>query len=470
VKAGWYQDQPTSNVSITSPDTDPGLLSPTPVPVVANWFDNLENKLTKNINKEEKNEGDLRTSIRAATSDLDEILDELIVADLELGLKQSTAESKNKLFLTDDADNVSVRSDVTVIEKAPEVQVDDSSLRAVPQSPKEIRKKFQTASSFEKDFVKSSDIELSQEFKQGIKGKVKASKENFLKQISSDQNQNTNVEKRTQQTKSELQQIKLHRAASRDNIEECRHDIDNSLKQEKLMELEAVKRSRSKSRVRDDQIEQEFIQNSYLQEKRERDMELMLIANRKVNMSWEPQIIRVKQEKVEEKVDEQSSLMIQEMEDVGEDSFDDREDVDDMSDLERSQLIWNERAEELKQMANMRPKSPWRSQQESDSCPEIKNKIRTTAAAWRDREKSASRDRDSPSVSYDKQMMKDVPTRRIGSLFNKDPDYWNLNDNVDDLPEPPSSPTPPTPVRQSSRGKIEEYARDSNKASQWGNC
>ena len=67
-------------------------------------------------------------------------------------------------------------------------------------------------------------------------------------------------------------------------------------------------------------------------------------------------------------------------------------------------------------------------------------------------------------------MIKDVPTRRIGSLFNKDPDYWNLNDNVDDLPEPPSSPTPPTPVRQSSRGKIEEYARDSIKASQWGNC
>ena len=79
-------------------------------------------------------------------------------------------------------------------------------------------------------------------------------------------------------------------------------------------------------------------------------------------------------------------------------------------------------------------------------------KVRTTAAAWRERETSCSRDRDrtqSPAV----------PTRRIGSLFNRDPDYWNLNlDNTEELPHPPQSP--PAPARQSSRGKMEEYSRD----------
>merc|ERR1719225_194762 len=62
--------------------------------------------------------------------------------------------------------------------------------------------------------------------------------------------------------------------------EESKADI---LKQEKMRELEAVKRSRSKSRAKDD----ESLQNSYLQEKRERELELQQLTNRNTNMSWE---------------------------------------------------------------------------------------------------------------------------------------------------------------------------------------
>ena len=60
-----------------------------------------------------------------------------------------------------------------------------------------------------------------------------------------------------------------------------------SIRNEKLMELEAVKRSRSKSRARDE-IE-DLVQNSYSQEKRERELELMQLANRNANMTWQPE-------------------------------------------------------------------------------------------------------------------------------------------------------------------------------------
>ena len=499
VKAGWYSSssdnhheesstENTSNVSMgPAPDEVTGVLSPTktgktPVPVVANWFDNLENKFNNNKSKSEK-----PTSIEAAASDLDEILDELIVADLEIGQKQRP-ESRQKIFMTDDADNMSVRSDVTVIEKKPEAAAEDqkeASLLAVPQSPKEIRKKFQTAaSSFEKSFTKSSEIEMSHEFKEGIKGKVKASKENFLKQMSS--HQSLNLAENRSSTNNELQQIKLHRVASQGKIDPAEQDrsVDMMARQEKLAELEAVKRSRSKSRVRDE-TEDEVVQNSYTQEKREREMELIQLANRNANMTWDPLPVdhHHEGERQREEIVADRSLEIEELMDDQSINFSDghyeaewdklqqaNENINtEMSDLELSQQIWNERAEELRQMANIRPKSPWKSQEaEVDS----KSKIRSTAAAWREREKSASRDRESPAAG---QFTKDiVPTRRIGSLFNRDPDYWNLNDSIDDLPEPPPdmapSPTPPTPVRQSSRGKIEEYSRDNARASPWRRC
>merc|ERR1719244_765475 len=121
----------------------------------------------------------------------------------------------------------------------------------------------------------------------------------------------------------------------------------------------------------------------------------------------------------------------------------------------------------------MRSKSPW--QQESNDSPakeknlefdspEIKGKVRNTAAAWKEREKSSSRDKE---YKTDKDTTtKEIPTRRIGSLFKKDSDYWNLNEanTTDEFPEPPSeaeiaqvSHNPPPPLRQSSKGKIEEY-------------
>jgi len=199
--------------------------------------------------------------------------------------------------------------------------------------------------------------------------------------------------------------------------------------------------------------------------KEERRKELEELSNRKIEIDWEHSnkecIIK------EETAKEVSELS--------------KRRTDANSEIEKSEQIWNERAEELKQISNMRSKSPW--QQEGGEsliieknvefeAPELKGKVRNTAAAWKEREKSASRDKD---TKYEKDViLKDIPTRRIGSLFKRDSDYWNLNEPTDDFPEPPSeaeiaqvSHNPPPPLRQSSKGKIEEYNRDPNWNAPW---
>ena len=495
VRAGWFDEMAPPSPASPAPqppaplDTAPPPPSPpklngkTPVPIVANWFENLEAKFSskpKPARNEAERSENVGGTIQAATSDLDDILDELIIADMELksNENQGRCDSAQKIFLTDDADNMSIKSDVTVIENQNVIPQDDDqslqSLQNVPQSPKEIRKKFQSASSFEKSFTKSSDIELSKEFKAGVKGKVSETRENFLRQITQTQNCKALDNKCTSD---ELQQLKLQRAMSQGKL-----DTAENTKPDKHLDFEpeVVNRStRAKSRTADEP--EDIVQSSYCQEKRERELELLQLANRNTNMSWQPEVpepelrndtnrfiecFDASEDRAYLLQEENSQMWMKDEEEMDEDDAD-------LTDVELSQQIWNERAEELRQIAQLRPKSPWRPQSRNSPGP---GKLRNTAAAaWRDRgQKSASRDRDSPAqlrgngLAASAGQKTPTPTRRIGSLFNRDPDYWNLNDDVADsaaeFPEPPSgelvslSPTPPTPQRQSSRGKIEEYA------------
>ena len=442
VKNAWFDElensTATSTVSNNQPPS-PTKTNPTPLPVVANWFENLESKLTKS--KQVKKEIQT-TNIDVVTTDLDELFDELIVDSPEG--KEHPPVSPAKIFMTDDADNCSIRSEAaTVIETQvqpqpqPQPQSEPASVLVVPQSPSEIRKKFQQGSSFEKGFTKSSELEFSREFKEGIRGKVKESRDNFLRQVTGQ----TRPAERLQPATEELQQIKLQRAASQ--TEERESKAIDVKQQEKLQELEAVKRSRSKSRHRDERSgEEDVVQNSYTLEKRERELELQQLTGRNTNMSWQP-------ENREETLREERSRELAEItaraQERTESPRANLQPLENLSELELSQMIWNERAEELKMMSQMRPRSP-----------EVRGKVRSTAAAWKEREKSSSRDGERESHSPS------LPTRRIGSLFNRDPDYWNLNDTTD-LPEPPrevSTRSPPTPRRQSSKGKMEEYARE----------
>merc|ERR1712123_113066 len=269
VKQGWFDEMEhlstTSNSSYAIPE---GVLSPTgtgktPLPVVANWFDALEAKMTKPKpekpvrNEQVENKPNVvvvneKVCPDKTTSLLNEILDGLVIDESALELTESSGETGTmkrkqaehaKSFISDDVDNRSVKSDASVI--------------VVPQSPREIRKKFQAASSFERSFTKSSDLELSKEFKEGMRGKVRESRDNFLRQAT--------VDAQAKESATKQEEIKLHRALSLNKLDQDESKAD-LLKQEKLKELDAVKRSRSKSKAKDD----ESVQNSYLLEKRER--------------------------------------------------------------------------------------------------------------------------------------------------------------------------------------------------------
>merc|ERR1711892_1457649 len=565
VKQGWFDEMEhlstTSNSSYAIPD---GVLSPTgtgktPLPVVANWFDALEAKMTKPKpekpvrNEQVENKPNVvvvneKVCPDKTTSLLNEILDELVIDESALELTESSGETGTmkrkqaehaKSFISDDVDNRSVQSDATVIEIKDSEK--EESVIVVPQSPREIRKKFQAASSFERSFTKSSDLELSKEFKEGMRGKVKESRDNFLRQATVDAQAKESATK-----EGEMEEIKLHRALSLNKLDQDESKAD-LLKQEKLKELDAVKRSRSKSRAKDD----ESVQNSYLLEKREREIELLQLANGSTNMSWESEnrelhlreernkelaelvnrtvdvesenevrrkdqilkdernrelalLANRKVENIEITSEDKTSLLKEERQKELEELSNRKVDIDytqlnkesvlkeerakelyEISnrttdtefDMEKSEQIWNERAEELKQISSMRSKSPWQQEARNSptmeknipmDSPELKGKVRNTAAAWKEREKESKIDKD-PSL-------KDMPTRRIGSLFKRDSDYWNLNEPTDDFPEPPPeaeiaqvqvSTNPPPPLRQSSKGKIEEYTRDPNWNAPW---
>merc|ERR1719219_2698639 len=216
--------------------------------------------------------------------------------------------------------------------------------------------------------------------------------------------------------------------------------------QEKLRELEAVARSRSKSRQRDyteqEEDDGDLVQNSYLQEKREREQELVQLAARNTSLAWQPDTREVTSTR-EERNRELAEVAAREKLAVAQyENSQSSQPPSELSDLELSQQIWAERAEELRQISQL---TQVRSKSRQDCSSPGPGKVRTTAAAWRDRGGSQS-----PAVPA----VPAVPTRRIGSLFNRDPDYWNLNDSSEELPEPPRSPpcpqSPPAPTRQSS--------------------
>jgi len=151
----------TSNSSYAIPE---GVLSPTgtgktPLPVVANWFDALEAKMTKPKpekpvrNEQVENKPNVvvvneKVCPDKTTSLLNEILDELVIDESALELTESSGETGTmkrkqaehaKSFISDDVDNRSVKSDATVIEIKDNEK--EESVIVVPQSPREIRKK-----------------------------------------------------------------------------------------------------------------------------------------------------------------------------------------------------------------------------------------------------------------------------------------------------------------------------------------
>ena len=132
--------------------------------------------------------------------------------------------------------------------------------------------------------------------------------------------------------------------------------------------------------------------------------------------------------------------------------------LDDQHEISREEILRQKRKEELRQIARIRninskeEETLGRGQKVKTPEPEvsedIKGRVKETAAIWQTRdkrEKSESQERCTPT-----------PSRRIGSMFRREPEYWAEDE---DLPAPPPEDVsnPPPPPRQSSRGKVEEY-------------
>jgi len=333
--------------------------------------------------------------------DLDDMLDELITA--EINIDEPATEMKN-----DTIKNViyAEKPVTTEIFPAPLPVSESSSVLVVPESPKDIRRKFEAANSFNKKITKSSDMELSEEFKEGVRGKVKESRSNFMRQVAQ-HSQSIDFESK----KEEPTHLKFKNAQNFFKTDENKIPVE-AFKQEKNQELEAVKRSRSMPRNDEEDEDHRF--NAYSQEKQERLLELQQLQNKKNIQNTTGVFLTEVEQKPEVCANESADEM------------------------EISQQIWNERAEELRQISNLRPKSPWRD-----------NKL--------------AAEKGSPA--------KEIPTRRIGNLFKRNPDYWNLSgDDYLDSNDDTMAPTPPTPLRQSSKDKMEEYARDFQINDSWRKC
>lgn len=406
----------------------------------------------------------------------------------------------------------------------------------VPQSPAEIRKKFQQQDSFEKSFQRSSEFELSKEFRAGVKGKVRESKESFLKKSNSGK-----IFEGKELRDLELESIKLHRSDSR-NFEDFDQPTFMDTKQEKYCELEDIKRARTRH-----QENSVTAQAAYSNEKLVRQTELASLSNRKLdvedaylfsptelkeialreareneladlarhrNMSEtednstllrerqlkadrlrelaevanrkpEPENISssaLKEQKIKETRKNELCELSQRQSGEETNSFSvaiekerrlkeersielmalaDRKLDIELVTTSRAEQLRQERCEELKEIARLRgtslsqDASGTEEDREAETgtpelgTEEMRGRVRSTAAIWQERERSAGREGERSTCT--------TPTRRIGSMFKRDPDYWGREEE-EELPAPPSElVNPPPPPRQSSKGKVKEY-------------
>lgn len=368
-------------------------------------------------------------------------------------------------------------------------QFENPCIITVPQSPSEIRKKFQQQASFEKSFQKSADFELSEEFRAGVKGKVRESKESFLKKSNSDK-----LLAAKEKREIELEALKLHRSDSR-NFDEPIVDKSEVIRQEKMRELEDVKRSRTRQKMQDEATEEEE-SAAMCQDKLDRQSELASLSNRKLDIEdaflfspTELREIQLREERERELqnlsrrhvAEESVTISTQrewearaernrELQALADRSLD-----IDRNTPSRAEILRQERSEELREIARLRSGSFSNSadvtEEETDrpgsevEDDDVRGRVRGTKAMWQQREQSGSREGRSACAT---------PTRRIGSMFNRDPEYWG---DVEDLPAPPSElvnpvypesdNNPPPPPRESSKGKVEEYRHWTNN---WGSA
>jgi len=517
VRHGWFADQPnqpsasnTSSTPVTSKDEplSPKQKDQPPIPVIANWFNKLEEVINKENEKdrdtnptessENKNDEQIEkvmietNSCELATKDmLNEMFDSLVneyntMEILEGGGETETMKRKKSDNKTAESElleeQISETKEVKQETSHNEVKQDIEQIDIIPptpQTPKEIRKLFQEPANFNKEIVKCDDLT---EFREGVKGKVKESRESFLKQSASE----SVYQQEKQDRKSELLQLINRPGQLESDNEAAKKDL--LMREERNKELEMLCK-RKPDTVADSNDKLQELKNERNQElsllsqrkidydnyhkedktqvlKDERKKELEEIANRKVEIEW---TCDTKEKMIkEERARELYNIANRKEEKAQE------------TELKQDDILRQERAEELRQISTFRSQSSSdfdeskveQTSERQTMDDDLRGKVRNTAAAWKEREKSGSRDK------INDEGIRELPSRRIGSLLKNDPDYWSLDEPEEqDLPAPPpelseivdTNPNPPPgpPPRQSSRGKLEEYTRDPGWSAPW---
>jgi len=469
---------------------------------------------------------------------LNEMFDELVNEQNTMEIIESSeqydtvrrrqAQQIQKTNVNDETDNKSVKSDTTMIEnfesKVDSVSQDSSSLLNVPQSPKEIRKMFQQPAVFQKSFSRVAEVELPAEMQAGMRGKVRQSRETFLRQASADlEPKSEATEKRPEVPPSPRQTRRKFEHSSSAEATKIRSE---ELRVAKMEELEAVRASRAATE-HEAFLAQE-VTSAGSREKEEREREMMMLSSRRQELQEEMVQMEDKEQQLkEERAMELAELSGRTMETAPreEPAGRDRrvrgeraaeleavatrkvERVDWSAGDERAAMLREERMRELEQLSQRKLELPV---QEGDSkeqelraerarelaelarrpggaspqltaaseqldevteelrqiaemdnvrvrTPEMseadmRSRVRSTAASWKERAESANRENQAEVKATPK------PTGKIGNMFKRDSDYWKLSDSTESLPLPaPELTEPPPPPRQSSRGKMDEY-------------
>lgn len=157
----------------------------------------------------------------------------------------------------------------------------------------------------------------------------------------------------------------------------------------------------------------------------------------------------------------------------------DRDDHDDDVDAEMEETERKRRAREIQELTGSRMKKNWNDQAtgEEDRRPpmktpdpdldldEARTSIRSAAMAWQERDRASSR-----AENHDQQQQQrgssstPTPSRRIGNLFSRNSDHWQMQDYDDEFPAPPTAEEvgvganlPAPPPRDSSKDYMMEY-------------
>ena len=325
----------------------------------------------------------------------------------------------------------------------------------VPPSPREARKKFQMCDAGEEESARNLELKQAKldELAAVRASRVAVEQESFLAQ---------QVKSAGAREREERAQELVLLSSRRQEVQEAGvEDKELQLRQERNRELAALAGRSAETGPLEEPAGRERLARE------ERAQELAAVAGRTVERpdwnSGEQRAQQLKEERrreLEELAQRKLDIPVQEGETREQELRAER--ARELADLARRptaspQLVaaseqLDEVTEELRQIAEMERNFPEpRVLTPEVSEAEMRSRVRNTAASWREREAEAGQERGGETSAPGTP----APSRRIGSLFRRDPDYWKLTDQEEELPPPAGEllepPPPPRQVRDDTQ-------------------